>query len=424
MDVDSILEVGSKRDSMILYSTYFVLLSVFLLNVGSYFDSAFTAIGVGVGMRTVVIQIATLVVVGMIIVKRRADTLVWRELLTIVAVWAPLLFYVTLRVDSDNPYSELKFAKIVTISFLCAVTVTATYLCDARMFLRVLPLVVIVFSVLLGVEALLHPQQFMYRTVIERMTIEGMNPIWLARSFALAGVCLFLLPIKSNIVRGLGLVLVVTGILPTGSRGPLIALCITLAVWLVSSSERVGVRVFISVISAGVLTVSALLFAGDRVETAVNSYFSRGQNQGFVEESGRPMLFMRAIDDFMSSPVVGVGLGEFGQTGMRRSNVHSRNSSNLGYYPHNIIMEILAELGVLGVILATVAMRPGKWLWNMRNPYSYPFLLTFLYSMTSGDINANTGVIIFGTLARLTTQYPLIDEAPIESEVLEVDTTT
>lgn len=69
------------------------------------------------------------------------------------------------------------------------------------------------------------------------------------------------------------------------------------------------------------------------------------------------------------------------------------------------------------MILATVAMRPGKWLLDLKNPYFYPFLLTFFYSMTSGDINANTGVMIFGTLARLTSHYPEPEETSVDSEM-------
>lgn len=409
---------------MTLYSVYFVLLSVFLLNVGSYFDAAFTAVGIGVGMRTVVIQAATLVVLGLIVATRRPDRGAWRELLTVVGVWTPLLIYAALRVESGDAYSETKFAKLFAISFLCTVTVTATYLCDPRSFTRLLPVVVIVFSILLGAEALLHPQQFKYRTVIDRMTIEGMNPIWLARSFALAGVCLFLLPAGSNAVKLLGLALVVAGILPTGSRGPLISLLVVLTLWFAFRSDGTGLRLAIATVCAGVMAVSVLLFAGDRIETAANSYFSRGQNQGFIEESGRPMLFNRAMNDILSTPVLGVGLGKFGESAIRGSKIYSRNSSNLGAYPHNIILELLSELGVLGLMAALVAMRPGKWLLDLKNPYFYPFLFALLCSMSSGDINANTGLFIFGALARLTSRYPVKAEALMDFEAPELEAAT
>lgn len=406
---------------MILYPAYFVLLSTFLLNLGSYFDPAFASIGVGLGMRTVVIQAATLIVVGLIVANRGAENVVWKELLAMVAVWVPFLLYIAVRVDSEHPYSELKFAKVFVISFLCAGTVTATYLCDAREFLRAFPIVIIALSVLLGAEAVMHPQQFKYRTVIDRLTVDGMNPIWLARSFALAGACLFLLPLRNSTFKFFGLALVVAGILPTGSRGPLISLVLTLTVWMISVSGAARVRMAIATASIGALAVLALLLAGDQIEMATNAYLSRGQNQGFAEESGRPQLFAIAMNDFLSSPVVGVGLGEYGQSAIRGTKAYSWDSSNQGYYPHNIILELLAEVGVLGVILAVVAMRPGKWLLDLRNPYFYLFLLTFLYSMTSGDINGNTGVIIFGTLARLTSQYPAMEEIVTVPEVPQRD---
>lgn len=401
---------------MILYFTYCVLLSVFLLNIGSYLDFSFSAIGVGIGARTAVVGIAALGIVGLIVISRGIHKLVWRELLMALAVWGPFLFYLALRVDSSNSYSELKFVKIISISFLCVATITVAYLCDARAFLRMLPIVIIIFSVLLGVEALLHPQQFRYRSVIERMTVEGMNPIWLARDFALAGVCLFLLPVKKNLVKLVGLAFVVIGILPTGSRGPLISLIVTLTVWFVTQSDRARGRLMAAVVCASILAVGGLLFAEDRIESIINSYFSRGQNQGLLEESGRPQLFRIAMDEFLSSPVVGVGLGAYGKSIISSSMSHTIQSGK-GNYPHNIILEILAELGVLGWILASIAMRPGRWMFNMRNPYFYPFVLTLLYSMSSGDINTNTGVFIFGTLARLTTQYPVMEEIPFNAEL-------
>ena len=410
---------------MILYSIYFVLLSIFLLDMGSYFDSAFLAIGVGMGMRTVVIQGLALIVAGLILFSRGIDRIVWRELLGVLVVWTPFILYLAFRVDDHSAYSELKFLKIIAMGFLCVLTVTMTYLCDARTFLHALPIVIIILSVLLGIEAFMHPQQFKYRSDIDRLTLEGMNPIWLARSFAIAGVCLFLLPLRNNMARFLGLGLVVLGILPTGSRGPLISLILTLAVWYAIRSDGAGVRLVITAAVAGVVAISVMLFTEGHIETAVNSYLSRGQNQGFVEESGRPQLFRLATNDFLSSPVVGIGLGAFGRSsGYVSKAFHGRSSSKQGFYPHNIVLEILSELGALGMVLAVIAMRPGKWLLNVRNPYFYLFLLAFLFSMSSGDLNGNIGVIVFATVARLTSEYQFMDEATVDSELPEMDPVT
>jgi O-antigen ligase len=205
----------------------------------------------------------------------------------------------------------------------------------------------------------------------------------------------------------------VAGIIPTGSRGPLISLIVTLSMWFMIQSKKSGFRVLATIASGAALTISMLLFFGDRLDTVVNTYFSRGQSVGLLEESGRPQLFNRAMLDFYSSPVVGVGLGAFGASSTRNSQGYSGKLSKQGSYPHNIVMELLSELGVIGLILFAIVLRPGKWLLGIRNPYFYLFLLMFLFSMSSGDINANVGVIIFGTLARLTFKYPVMNESPI-----------
>jgi O-antigen ligase len=108
------------------------------------------------------------------------------------------------------------------------------------------------------------------------------------------------------------------------------------------------------------------------------------------------MLFRHAFQEFLSAPVFGVGLGQFG-----RADLAIAYQSNFGSYPHNIVLEILSSTGIVGMILFVMVLRPGRWMLHITTPYSILFLLSGLFAMTSGDVVANSGVIIFGVLARL-----------------------
>jgi O-antigen ligase len=48
-------------------------------------------------------------------------------------------------------------------------------------------------------------------------------------------------------------------------------------------------------------------------------------------------MWEEAINEFKANPIFGVGLGNF--------------AGGVGYFPHNILLEILAELGIVGLFM-------------------------------------------------------------------------
>ena len=382
---------------MILITFYLTMLAMFFLNISTLFTSVFSSLGISAGMKSIFIQIVALILATIILVFKKKHTKLINELIKLCLVWLPFLTYLAFRTDMGDDYSELKFWKFVVTIFFSAFTLVIVYLADIKKFTSIIFPVIVFFGALLIGKAILDPQVFIYATVVERLTVDAVNPVWLARSFSMAALCVLFLPIKSKIIKLLGFGLFIYWIIPTGSRGPLISLFLVLGVrWIllgeVFKIKTVMVRISIvaSILAITVVTMGVI----------TQSYLSRGTDKNVFEESGRVMLFTKALNEFKTSPIVGTGLGKYSRTSKS-----TLVKSNKGYYPHNILLEVLSELGGIGFILYIITFRFGAWVFDIKNKFNCMFLLTLLFSMTSGDLNANAGVVFFAVLARLSHIY-------------------
>ena len=176
-----------------------------------------------------------------------------------------------------------------------------------------------------------------------RLQLDALNPISLAH---VAAVCTILgiyyvvnLKPKTNrgINYGLGLLSIIIGIsllILTGSRGPMLATVITVIFFLVSISlvksiKYLAISVIFVILSFPI--ISSLLIDSDistlnRINGAVEN------NDGGV--SGRYDAYKAAWDIFLNNPIIGDTITE----------------PVLRTYPHNIILESLMATGVLGFI--------------------------------------------------------------------------
>jgi hypothetical protein len=307
----------------------------------------------------------------------------------------PWLAYAALRCDFSDDYAALVFGKIVVINFVSAVVVATAYKAQPALFDRYFFPVGAVLGAALLFKAVVNPQVFIYASTIERMTIENANPIWLSRSFAIAAICVVFLPIKSRLAKLAGFGVFVLFMVPTGSRAPLISLLFVSIAYLVvlyKDRPQFALRVF----AGGMVAIVGALIVGPKIYDLLVDFLSRGTSESVFRESGRLMLFRLAFEEFLSFPVFGVGLGQFGRAG-----TVMLYQASVGAYPHNIILEVLSGTGLVGLGLFCLVFRPGPWLLQITTPYSILFWLCVLFSMASGDLTGNSGVVIFGALARL-----------------------
>jgi len=203
-------------------------------------------------------------------------------------------------------------------------------------------------------SAVLLVQQFLSGTAEDlysgRFTNSvDINPILAGRQAA-TGILIavsFVLAARANWLRTVALAalpLLGISLLAAGSRGPVLALVVGLLV-LVSLSladKRVRARLLTVAAAASVaVAIVPLLVPGEAIERSTS--FLIGSQEG-VSSNGRLELWGRAVDAFLEQPLLGLGTGGFAEL------------EPVFQYPHNILLESAAELGVVGLVAVAVLL--------------------------------------------------------------------
>jgi len=193
-------------------------------------------------------------------------------------------------------------------------------------------------------------------TATGRFTLFDLNPISLARATGLIVVVALALVITSKpsrrrpVVTAALLILAILGAVATvvtGSRGPLLsvslALVCVLAVTLRTRKLGAATVVLLFVFS-GIAYSAVTVFGGaglDRLESGI--------------DSGRNTLYAQTWEVIKDQPIVGIGWGNFPLY------IFDFASDDGTLYPHNILLEIWVEGGLLPlvgfVVLTMVAVR-------------------------------------------------------------------
>jgi len=140
----------------------------------------------------------------------------------------------------------------------------------------------------------------------------------------------------------------IAGIVLTQSRGGALAFAMSflaLAALLLTHRESYRPLLLASVSTLATLVLAGVLLplARTRIgEIIAGRYFELTIVQGYT--SGRDVLYERAVDLFLTSPLFGVGLGGFVAQDTR------------GLYSHNVLLTVATTSGVLGLVLLTLVL--------------------------------------------------------------------
>lgn len=194
-----------------------------------------------------------------------------------------------------------------------------------------------------------------------------------------------------------------------GSRGGIIALGATAAVFVVLCRRRIPGRVLLGAV-AGVLALAlaAVLVADPATTTMLQERFV---NDLFVEDqfSGRPELFDQTLQIFLAHPGWGGGLDSFFTS--------FGFTEDLGY-PHNMVLEIAATGGLLGLALLVgfVLATARTWTDGGGPPDRVALLMCAVFvlvaSMSSGDLYDTRYLWIFVALAANEAAHPRVPTGP------------
>lgn len=249
------------------------------------------------------------------------------------------------------------------------------------------------------------------------VTAFGSNYIALARACGLGlfANLLFLLPTEERPFIKFCLWIIATlqlyAMLSAGARGPVLSFILSLFLFFVLSIkifpwpkiDRFALRLFVlAILAAIVLTMvgqklfPTLVFRMRVLLTEVGS-----------SAAMRIDLCRAALYQFARSPIWGAGTGQFGM---------AVTGQDIRLYPHNIILELAAETGILGVLVFVtmigvslaegfIRLR-GKGLTEIIAKYLLvATCFNLLNAMVSGDINDNRILFTFIALLSVSSRF-------------------
>lgn len=240
---------------------------------------------------------------------------------------------------------------------------------------------------------------------IERM-------IWLSRSI---GICVAYFVITSSWKKRplvtIPLIIFLFGVMIyIGSRGPVLSLILALGFFLIIKNRKnIGPAVLLAGV-VGIVVVAFMTYSP--LTDFARSFATHGKTKEFSHfGEDRLSAYTPSLLIFADHPLVGVGLGKWWSTYQKKFRIppweaqraaKERMKGHLAVlYPHNILLEILSELGIIGLACFILLFVPFKRLFSMSNEYNILCLLGFLYAWSSSDITQNSAPMIFNLLSIL-----------------------
>jgi O-antigen ligase len=222
-----------------------------------------------------------------------------------------------------------------------------------------------------------------------RNSIEGMNSIWNARDIGIGSiVCYYYFFTKKNNYNikliGLPVMLVLlAGMLFNASRGPIAALSSAILFLELSSFTKIKNQYFKGLKFTYLMLLSIIiLVTAFSTSSRLNiSYMIDDKN---VQD--RVKLYSSSFEIVTTKPIFGTGIGGF-------SVAYKGNDARI--YTHNFLLEILIELGIVGLLFTLVIfrffIRDRKLLLSNDSGVVWTafFIFFLVNAMFSGDLFGN-----------------------------------
>jgi O-antigen ligase len=141
--------------------------------------------------------------------------------------------------------------------------------------------------------------------------------------------------------------LLVAGIVKTGSRGGVVGLIVVALTLIIRATPRRRVAYLIAV-AAGVVVFSVA--ADEAVTARFRTLLAPKEDYNFTERDGRVQIWARGVRYMLTHPFLGVGLNNFETAEGVLSGKTRRAFGGVSYTAsHNAFVQVGAELGILGL---------------------------------------------------------------------------
>ena len=236
-----------------------------------------------------------------------------------------------------------------------------------------------------------------------RISIPGANPIQVSRYLAIGAAMMIALLIRNRPSRSLHyfaiLFVILLSIILSGSRGPLVSIIIGSIVYAILYERKHSSRIFgYGILAIGTIMTLLLVLP----ESLTQRFFDISQGSVIMTQQGvrristiatRYEFWSMSIQAWFSSITsffIGLGAGGFSSLFIWR---------DWHWYPHNLFFEIIAELGLIGLVIGVLFIIKSYQIINkgiQRGSFTDHSALwvagtvvMFIAAQFSGDINDN-----------------------------------
>ena len=236
-----------------------------------------------------------------------------------------------------------------------------------------------------------------------RISIPGANPIQVSRYLAIGAAMMIALLIRNKPSQSLHyfaiLFVILLSIILSGSRGPLVSIIIGSIVYAILYERKHSSRIFgYGILAIGTIITLLLLLP----ESLTQRFFDISQGSVIMTQQGvrristiatRFEFWSMSLQAWFSSITsffIGLGAGSFSSLFIWR---------DWRWYPHNLIFEIIAELGLIGLVIGVLFIIKSYQIINkgiQRGSFTDHSALwvagtvvMFIAAQFSGDINDN-----------------------------------
>jgi len=386
-----------------IFSWIYILLACAMLAIGRVYDERLDFFGINL---SIILSVSFLLLsIPLLLSIKRVKHFNTKRLfyyfLLIIIILPPML---CLYFDYDTFGFEKYFNFIFIVIPLVIIVIETFKYNDVRIFFKILLGFIIVLS-LIGLLVVLNSS--------DRLSVLGGGPIVFARWMNIGLIILFFIKQSSINKKSILLMLFFLVLsLAAGSRGPVFSLAITFAVYFFLNFQKV----FLRVLFFSFLIASIAFFSG--INTSI---LGIGKTERLVTKDNRSknarMVFASRSFDLMSHYPLGVGLGNWQIYANKIKPTHLLKHQ----YPHNLVLEIFTELGIISGILFLILLLKilfynyKKMYLNRNNEHSFYPLLFYLQlylisnSFFSGSLN--DARLLFVVMAMSLIETPLILKA-------------
>lgn len=309
-----------------------------------------------------------------------------------------LICLLTSAFFSLNPSHGFLKVLLIFVSYTPLIIISMLVFFDKQNFIRFVHILIIIASLASLISIVIAPfnQSTTYVFSFNRWShVVFSRMIGLA---LLSNIYLLLNEPRHKQLLPLSSILLSIGLVYSGARGAFLAVILSSLFLLILNRTPIVRKVLISlpVIGAILLGLLFTIYSGNEriVDTGRMILSSKNIDSSLQT---RIAAFELSFKMWMEAPFFGNGLGGF-------NSFYETNLPQKILYPHNIILEILCELGIFGFLLFLFfIVSIFRKIWSLNHEFITFFIYGICLSMFSKDLTSNPLVFIFSFILLLNT---------------------